>query len=154
MGRKSNYENGIYQQLQELMERMDSVEKKSNQKINTLNQRIDTLTKENQALKEENLLLKEDNARLKSIINNDSSNTSLPPSTDQKGGKPANTYNSRKKTERKPGGQKGHKGITLTKADIEEKIKSGNCRHEIKTIGNVSKRKYITKEAGENHTVK
>ena len=36
MGRKSNYENGIYQQLQELMERMDSVEKTSNQKIDTL----------------------------------------------------------------------------------------------------------------------
>ena len=45
-----------------------------------------------------------------------------PPSSDQKGGKPANSYNGRKQTERKAGGQKGHKGTTLTKAEIEDKI--------------------------------
>lgn len=152
MGRNSNYENGMYKQLMEIMGRLDTVEKDAKQEINTLNQRIDSLNqqvdilnKENHALKEENLLLKEDNARLKSIINNDSSNTSLPPSSDQKGGKPANTFNGRKKTERKPGGQKGHKGTTLTKADMEEKIQSGRCRHEIKSIGNISMKKYVTK---------
>ena len=145
MGRKSNYENGIYQQLMEIMGRLEKVEKDSIQKINTLNQRIDNLEKENFALKKENQLLKDDNARLKSILNNDSSNTSLPPSTDQKGGKPDNTYNGRKKTERKSGGQKGHKGITLTKADIEEKIACGKCRHKLKTIGSVSSGKFVTK---------
>ncbi len=129
MGRKSNYENGIYQQLVEIMGRLNTVEIESTQKINTLNKRIDTLENENLALKNENQLLKDDNARLKSIINNDSSNTSLPPSTDQKGGKPANTYNGRKKTERKAGGQNGHKGTTLTKAEIEEKKASGKCKH-------------------------
>ena len=101
---------------------LDTVEKESAQIIDTLNKRIDTLENENLALKKENQLLKDDNARLKSIINNDSSNTSLPPSTDPKGGKPANSYNGRKKTGRKAGGQKGHKGTTLTKAEIEEKI--------------------------------
>lgn len=145
MGRKSNYENGMYQQLMEIMGRLETVEKDSAQKIDTLNKRIDTLENENLVLKKENQLLKDDNARLKSIINNDSSNTSLPPSTDQKGGKPANTYNGRKKTERKTGGQKGHKGTTLTKAEIEEKIASGKCRHEVKTIGNASGQKYVTK---------
>ena len=145
MGRKSNYENGIYQQLMEIMGRLDTVEKESAQKINTLNNRIDTLENENLALKKENQLLKDDNARLKSIINNDSSNTSLPPSTDPKGGKPANTYNARKKTERKAGGQNGHKGTTLTKAEIEEKIAAGKCKHKIKTIGNASSDKYVTK---------
>lgn len=92
MGRKSNYENGMYNQLMDLMNRIDSFEKESNQKISSLNHRIDELEsentilkKENAVLKAENKLLKEDNARLKSIINNDSSNTSLPPSTDQKG---------------------------------------------------------------------
>lgn len=152
MGRSSNYENGMYKQLMEIMGRLETVEKDSEQKIShlnhridNLNQQVDILNRENQALKEENLLLKEDNARLKSIINNDSSNTSLPPSTDQKGGKPVNTFNGRKKTERKPGGQKGHKGTTFTKADIEEKIQSGRCRHEIKTIGNTSLENYVTK---------
>ena len=47
MGRKSNYENGIYQQLMEIMGRLDTVEKESAQKINTLNNRIDTLENEN-----------------------------------------------------------------------------------------------------------
>ena len=92
-----------------------------------------------------NQLLRDDNARLRGIINNDSSNSSLPPSSDQKGGKPANSYNGRTKTERKAGGQKGHRGTTLTKADIEEKIRSGKCRHKIKTIGTPSTEKYITK---------
>lgn len=145
MGRKSNYENGMYQQLIELMGRLETVEKDSTQKIDRLNKRIDTLESENSFLKKENQLLKEDNARLKSIINNDSSNTSLPPSSDRKGGKPANSYNGRKNTERKAGGQKGHKGTTLTKAEIEDKIASGKCRHKIRTIGKVSGKKYVTK---------
>ena len=144
MGRKSDYSNGMYQQLMEIMGRLDTVEKESNKKIDALNAKIDTLEKENTALKKENQLLKEDNARLKSIINNDSSNTSLPPSSDQKGGKPANTYNNRTKTERKVGGQKGHKGTTLTKADVEEKIRTGKCKHEIKTIGAPTTDKYVT----------
>lgn len=145
MGRNSDYSNGMYQQLMEIMGRLETVEKESTQKIDSLNTRIDVLEKENHVLKEENLRLKEDNARLKSIINNDSSNTSLPPSTDQKGGKPANTFNGRKETQRKPGGQKGHKGTTLTKAEIEKKIASGKCRHEIRAIGDTSGKNYVTK---------
>ena len=58
MGRKSNYENGMYQQLMEIMGRLDTVEKESAQKINTLNKRIDILENENLALKKENQLLK------------------------------------------------------------------------------------------------
>lgn len=145
MGRSSDYGSGMYQQLMDIMGRLDSVEKEYKHEIKGLKGEISDLKKENKTLREENQLLKEDNARLKSIINNDSSNTSLPPSTDQKSGKPANTYNGRKKTERKPGGQRGHTGTTLTKAQIEEKIASGKCRHEIRTIGNVSGRKYVTK---------
>jgi len=61
--------------------------------------------------------------------------TSLLPSTDQKGGKPAKTYNGREKTSRKAGGQKGHRGTTLTREDVEEKIRSGNYHHEIRIIG-------------------
>ena len=140
-----NYEKSMYNQLMEVMARLDTVEKESRHEISRLNDEISVLKKENLHLREENQLLRDDNARLKSIINNDSSNTSLPPSTDQKGGKPANTYNGREKSGRKTGGQKGHKGTTLTKFQVEQKIQSGKCRHEIKTIGDVSSRKYITK---------
>lgn len=140
-----NYEKGMYNQLMEVMARLDTVEKESRHKISRLNDEISSLKKENHRLREENRLLMDDNARLKSIINNDSTNTSLPPSTDQKGGKPANTFNGREKTGRRAGGQKGHRGTTLTKSDIEEKIKGGRCRHEVRSIGDVSSGKYITK---------
>lgn len=145
MGRKSNYENGMFNQLQEIMGRLDSVEKEHKKEIQHLNDEISDLKKENKILRTENQLLREDNARLKSIINNDSSNSSLPPSSDQKGGKPANTFNGRRKTGRKAGGQKGHKGTTLTKSDIENKIREGACRHEIQTIGNPVYGNYISK---------
>lgn len=140
-----NYEKGIYNQLMEVMARLDAVEnelhtekREHKEDVGRLNAKIDSLTHENQ-------LLRDDNARLKSILNNDSSNTSLPPSTDQKGGKPANTYNGREKSRRKCGGQKGHEGTTLTKSEAEEKIRSGKCRHEIRKIGDASSRKYVTK---------
>ena len=145
MGRKSDYSNGMYQQLQEIMGRLDSVEKEHKKEVTQLKAEISDLKQENKCLREENQLLRDDNARLRSIINNDSSNTSLPPSTDQKSGKKANTFNGRKKTERKAGGQKGHAGVTLTKAEIEEKIHSGRCRHEIKTVGKVSGDTYVKK---------
>ena len=140
-----NYEKGVYNQLIEVMARLDTVERESRHEISRLNDEITDLKKDNCRLREENQLLRDDNARLRSIINNDSSNTSLPPSTDQKGGRPANTFNGRKQTGRKSGGQKGHPGTTLTITEIEEKIASGRCRHEIKTIGRPSGQKYVTK---------
>ena len=88
MGRKSSYENGMYQQLMEIMGRLDTIEKEH---------------------KKETGELKTEIADLKSIINNDSSNTSLPPSADQKG-KPANTYNGRKKRNVKQVDRKAIKG--------------------------------------------
>ncbi len=140
-----NYEKGMYNQLMEVMARLDVMEHKLHtekqehkEDVERLNKKIDNLTHENQ-------LLRDDNARLKSIINNDSSNTSLPPSTDKKGGKPDNTYNGREKTKRKCGGQKGHKGTTLSKSEAEEKIRNGRCRHEIRHIGDASSGKYVTK---------
>ena len=141
----ANYERGLYNQLMEVMERLDTVEKESKKEIKKLNDEISGLKKENQHLKEENRLLRDDNARMKSILNNDSSNTSQPLSTDQKGGKPANAYNGREKTVRKAGGQKGHRGTTLTKSAVEEKIRSGKCLHQIKTVGDPAGKAYITK---------
>lgn len=127
------------------MARLDAVENDLRDEKTEHKEDVDRLNKKIDRLEQENQLLRDDNARLKSILNNDSSNTSNPPSTDQKSGKPANTYNGRKKTARKAGGQKGHKGITLTKAMAEEKIKSGKCRHRIQKIGKPNKKPYITK---------
>ena len=76
--------------------------------------------------------------------NNNSKNSSLPPSTDQKPeasaqsqpveqgktGKAANTYNQRQKTGRRPGGQKGRKGKTLTKEQAEELLKNEDVIHQ------------------------
>ena len=140
-----NYEKSIYNQLMDVMARLDSVEEKNKQEMFRLKGEISDLKKENRELRDENQRLRDDNARLKSILNHDSSNTSLPPSTDQPGGRPANTYNGREKSRRKAGGQKGHKGTTLTKAAVEEKIRSGTCRHEIRNIGTPSGETYVTK---------
>lgn len=126
-----HYEKGLYDQLMDVMARLDAMEtehKKDHAEIRVLTAEVAHLRKENSALldkasllKEENAaleekcqriekecsLLREDNERMKSILNNDSSNTSNPPSTDQKGGKPANTYNGREKTEGSKAAKKG-----------------------------------------------
>ena len=147
----ANYEKGMYNQLMDVMARLDSFEKKYDKDVSHLNIVIDDLTKENNELHQKNQILMDDNERLKSIINNDSSNTSLPPSSDQKtdkkdkSDKPANTFNGREKTDKKAGGQKGHKGTTLSKAEVEAKLKDGKCKKKIKKIGNSSSSKYITK---------
>ena len=88
----------------------------------------------------------EEIARLKSMLNNNSSNTSLPPSTDRKGTeKSANRYNGRVKSEKKVGGQTGHKGKTLTKAEVAEKLASGQYKHEVIEIGERRDGPYLTK---------
>ena len=90
-------------------------------------------------LETENKELKEDNERLKSIINNDSNNSSLPPSSDQKPRKKkANEYNGRERSGKKRGGQPGHKGKTLKQEDAEALIASGQVGHEIIDIGEKS----------------
>lgn len=90
---------------------------------------IDKQKKEIKALKIENQKLKNENAKLKSIIKNNSKNSSLPPSSDQKPSKAPNEYNSRKKTSKRPGGQPGHIGTTLTSKKVQEHITSGLYEH-------------------------
>ena len=162
-----NYGKSVYNQLMDVMERLDAMEsecKKSHKEIRSLNAEIKTLKKENTRLKEElaavkaqnviltaenaalrkeNQLLRDDNERMKRILNNDSSNSSIPPSTDQPG-KAANTYNSRKPTKKKSGAQTGHRGSSASKADVEKKIREGVMEHRIKEIGDPEK-PYITR---------
>ena len=57
----------------------------------------------------------------------------------------ANNYNNRKNSEKKPGAQTGHKGTTLSKEKVEEKLTSGKYLHEIETIGKVSERGYVVR---------
>lgn len=164
-----HYENGLYDQLMEVMAKLDAIEaehKKDRKEVKVLTAEVVSLRKENKnlrekvsVLQEENAafkekcghlenechLLHEDNERLKNIQNHNSSNTSNPPSRDQKGGKPANTYNSRETSGRNKGGQKGHKGSTLTREAVDEKIRSGNCIHKIKNLGDMSTGKYVTR---------
>lgn len=170
-----NYQKDMFRQLAELMERVDTLEtackvgrqeikwlsaennrlQKENEslreEINVLKEKCDTLTVENEQLKKENALLRDDNERMKRILGNNSSNSSLPPSTDKdgKGGsngtpRSANTYNGRKKGDRKPGGQAGHKGSCLSRSEIEKGIKEGAFEHRVEEVGNPAARPGMT----------
>ena len=99
---KSDYSRDIFKQLEETMKRLDKMEStlentkiKHKIEIGHLNDKIASLEKENAALKIENTRLKDDNERLRRIINNDSTNSSLPPSSDEKPVKAANEFNHR-----------------------------------------------------------
>ena len=151
-----HYDKDIFKQLQEVLERSDRIENEIKQfkvehkeelkkqevslkeefreERNKFNERISNLETELAVVKTENVLLHNDNERMKRILNNDSSNSSLPPSTDVKG-KGANTYNTREKSDKKCGGQIGHKGTTLTKLEVKNKIDNGDFQHKVVSVG-------------------
>ena len=165
----SDYRNNMFKQLQEVMAKCDSLSqelkhvkkevtrdvtiklnarfdeerKKYEAKIDKLENEVAVLRKENKELKEQNAKLNNEVDRLKSQINNNSDNSSLPPSSDIKSNK-KDIPNNREKYSKKPGGQRGHKGYCLSKDFVENGIKNGNFKHIIKHIGN-EKNKYITK---------
>ena len=160
-----NYEKNMYNQLCELMEKVNSLEsahKEDRKEIHRLNCRVDSLTKENQQLRatvkaqkqeleqlhltcetlqKENKILRKDNERMKRILGNDSSNSSKPPSSDGPDKlKAPNTYNSRTKSKNSVGAQKGHQGKTISGKDIKELILSKRVKHEVvKDIGDINK---------------
>ena len=109
---------------------------------NEISKELKRARKENEELRalvrellEKNDKLLSEVERLTSIINNNSKNSSLPPSTDQKPSKSPNKYNSRKKSGRRPGGQPGRHGITLTKEQVEHKISTRAFEHKIINCG-------------------
>ena len=73
---------------------------------------------ENATLKQEISLLKIENVELKARLNQNSSNSSKPPSSDYYNRKPAFP----KVSKGKKGGQPGHKGNTLKQIDNPDKI--------------------------------
>lgn len=139
MGRPRNYESGIYNDYEKLSNKLDKVLtqlstiqsehkkeikklKKENQKlVNELNDTIKSLQKDSQKDKEtiQKLLLEIE--RLKNNNNKNSNNSSKPSSTN--GYK--KVINNREKSDKPKGGQKGHKGVTLTKEDIDVMIENG-----------------------------
>lgn len=141
---KKNYDKDIYKHLAEVMARCDRLEEELSTVKAQHREEIAVLKAENAILRVENQLLRDDNERMKRILNNDSNNSSMPPSSDQKGSK-VNTYNGRTKSQKSVGGQVGRKGVTLTKSMIEEKIKKGECEHKIikKGKGKVYKSRYV-----------
>jgi transposase len=79
------------------------------------------LTRENRRLKQHVEVLQEKVRELTARLNQDSSNSSRPPSSD----KPWKERRSRKPTGRTPGGQPGHKGTTrqaLPPEDVDREI--------------------------------
>ena len=162
-----HYERGLFAQLMEVQQRLEAMEtehRKDRREIKTLREEVGRvrgeneklreelgrvkeenvlLRTENEALRKENRLLREDNERMKRILSNNSSNSSMPPSSDTQT-KPPNMYNSRKKTGKSAGGQKGHKGSHLSKAEVEKKIADGIYEHRIEEIGTAG-RAYVTR---------
>ena len=144
---KSDYSKDVFKQLQEVMDKCDSLSadikrerKEFKKEKEILNEKINKLENKVEKLETENQKLRDDNDRLKKIINNDSNNSSKPPSSDIK----KNIPNNREKTNKKRGGQKGHKAHHLSKKAVEEKINKGEFKHEIIHKGKVQK-EYISK---------
>lgn len=114
----------FYRQFEELNNKLDSLLKENKNLRRELKQEKEELKA---TIKEKDEMIEKllnEIDRLKNQINKNSSNSSKPPSTDtgkkEKSG--ANLYNSRKKTDKKIGGQKGHKGHSLTKDKVEKMI--------------------------------
>lgn len=145
----------MYKQIQELMLKCDKLsleiktvkkdtEKKYKKEIKELKQnyeiRISILETENIELKKNNVKLSNEVDRLNKQLNNDSDNSSNPPSSDIK----KNIPNNRIKTNSKIGGQKGHKPHYFSKDKVREKIKNNEYKHEIIDVGTIS-HVYISK---------
>lgn len=109
------------------------------EEIRKLQVEVGKLRSENLQLKGENLHLKAENAKLKAQLSKNSRNSSKPPSSDGFKKESPKPKSQRKKSDRKAGGQRGHKGHKLTKVDNPDII----VLHELKVCShcnqNISK---------------
>lgn len=85
--------------------------------------------------------LEEEIGRLKSKGKNNSGNSSLPPSTDEKPSrdKAANEYNGRKKSGKSSGGQTGHPGRTLRIDETEQRLREKGIEIQVEHVGKPGK---------------
>lgn len=87
---------------------------------------------ENKKLKKQIEVLMKENAELKARLGMNSTNSSMPPSSDKFSKKKDKTKSLRQKSDKPSGGQQGHKGTTLEKVadpDIVIDIPHDNCIH-------------------------
>lgn len=142
----TNYDKNLFLHNQKLIEENENLKfkiakieaetaNKYLEVIYRLEESFEMVTQKCTILEERVAKLEAENDRLRKQLNNDSENSSKPPSTDMKPNAP-NTYNARTKTGKKSGGQKGHKGKNLSLVAIEEKISKGLMRREIVAHGN------------------
>jgi len=136
-----NYTKDMFKQLEGALQKIDELNNKvtrietetTNKYLKIIyekDQEIARLRAENADMKERIIKLEAEIDRLRKQINNDSSNSSAPPSSDQKPNNP-NSFNSREKSGKKSGGQKSHKGHCLNKTEVQLKIDEGTMRHEV-----------------------
>ena len=152
---EKGYISDIYKQLESVMIKCDSLsvqvktikketETKLKKEIKELKKHYEAriLELENTNIEKDAKIEKLENEidRLKKQINNDSDNSSNPPSSDIK----PNIPNNRTKSGKKPGGQVGHKSHYLSKKDVEAKIKNKEFKHEVMCYGKKSD-KYVSK---------
>ena len=169
----SNYDKHIFRQLEDVLKKCDNlsqeikdIKKEHKEEIKRLkdqhSEEIHNLKEEHkkevkqlnskiEKLEDENKLLKEDNTRMKAILNRDSTNSSIPPSKDEKPKK--KKINLREKSNKKTGGQKGHKGATFTKQDVEELLKKENVKKETIKHGKPNGKYCITKYEIDTKTI-
>ncbi len=170
MGRQRDYQAGLFEEFEKLNSKLDKLLKENKEQsltIYNLNLEIKKLNKIIQEKDKENKKLLEEIDRLKNKNNKNSSNSSKPSSTNittpkKKTG--ANLYNYRIKSGKKPGGQYGHIGHSLSKKYVEElivnkKVEVREYTHIIK--GKPSKKNTIKYKLGieirpyvERHTFK
>ena len=107
--------------------------------IQALQKQNRALQEQNRALQEQVTLLKERVAELERRLKIDSSNSGKPPSSDGLSKKPR-TGSLRKKGQRKTGGQKGHRGSTLTMSTtpdrvvVKEVFSCSGCRADLSEV--------------------
>lgn len=151
MGRYKNFESRLfYEDYEKLSNKLDEVltqlstiqiehkkeikklKKENKQLVDELNDTIKNLQKDSQKDQETIQKLILEIERLKNNNKKDSNNSSKPTSTN--GYK--KVMNNREKSNKKQGGQKGHKGTTLTKEDIDAMIEKGEIDEVIEVEEN------------------
>lgn len=125
----SNYSNYLYNEYENLQIKYDGINEEYRylkyeynlleSKNHTLNEQKKQLNIENKTLQQDNEELQKEIARLKALLNNDGTNSSLPTSMTPLNKKKV-IPNSRIKSDKKNGGQPGHKKHILKRFAEEE----------------------------------